>query len=185
MRSREKKHYIIVLSMHTHHPRHRLPRLNYLGFGSYFLTICTANRKPYFTDAPIVEVLVRAMFDEFRITEFSVDAYCFMPDHCHILAESLSENCDLARAVRAFKGVSASRVRKLGVRNLWQRDYYEHILRSGESISSVAAYIFANPVRAGFTKNPHDWPFSGSSSFEWKSLRPLNHEFVPSWKRSS
>jgi putative transposase len=170
--------------MNLEHPRHPLPRPYYLGLGNYFLTICTAGRRTLFTGARLVNVLVTVMLEQFCRNEFSVDAYCFMPDHCHILAGSLSETCDLAQAVRAYKGVSATRARKLGVRNLWQRDYYEHILRSSESVNSVAAYIFANPVRAGLIKNPMDWPFSGSSVFEWKTLPNPIDKFVPSWKNS-
>jgi putative transposase len=170
--------------MNSPYARHRLPRPYYLGQGVYFVTICAADRKKLFTDAHLVELLVTTLSDEFRKARFSVDAYCFMPDHCHVLVGSLADNCDLARAVRAFKGVSASRARKMGIRNLWQRDYYDHILRSGEGVNAVAAYIFANPVRAGLAGNPHDWPFSGSFTVEWKTLPTATHNFVPSWKRS-
>ena len=169
--------------MNIERPRHRLPHPYYLGLRNYFLTMCVADRRKLFTTARLVEVLVSTLLDQFCRAQLSIVAYCFMPDHCHILAGSLSQTCDLSRAVRSFKGVSATHAREMGVRKLWQRDYYDHILRSDESVNYVAAYIFANPVRAGLVKNPRDWPFSGSSAFEWKTLPPPIHDFVPSWKK--
>lgn len=169
--------------MNYKHPGHRLLRPYYLGFGSYFVTICAGSRRTLFTNARLVELLVATMHDELRKAGFSINAYCFMPDHCHILASSLADSCELSQAIRGFKGVSASRARKMGIRNLWQRDYYDHILRSGESVGTVAAYVFANPVRAGLVDDPHEWPFSGSFTFEWTKLATPTQKFVPSWKK--
>jgi putative transposase len=164
------------------HPRHRLRPPYYIGAGAYFLTICAANRRKLFTDGRLVELLTATLHDEFQKARFSVEAYCFMPDHCHVLACSLAHTSDLAQAVRAFKGVSASRARKLGLTGLWQRDYYDHILRSEEGVNAVAIYIFLNPVRAGLVRDSHEWPFSGSFTFDWKALPSPAQKFVPSWR---
>jgi len=165
------------------HPRHRLPHPYYLGPRNYFLTICTSLRRKLFTDPRLVKLVTSELTRQFRSHGFSIFAYCFMPDHCHVLAASLTEASDLVQAVRAFKGVSAVHARSLGIRNLWQRDYYDHILRSSESFHSVAAYIFENPVRAGLVNDPHDWPFSGSFVFDWKTLAHPAPSFTPTWKK--
>jgi putative transposase len=170
--------------MNILHRRHRLPRPYYLGWHNYFLTICTADRRKLLTDPALVGALVELMAEQFSRVKFSVFAYCFMPDHCHILVVSQAKTCNLAGAIRAFKGASAARARQLGVRNLWQRDYYDHILRSGESLHATAAYIFANPVRARLAKDPHSWPFSGSFLFDWKAMPDVTEDFVPPWKQS-
>ena len=164
------------------HPRHRLARPYYLGPRSYFLTICTSQRRKLFHDQRLVELLVNELA-QFRSQGFSIYAYCFMPDHCHVLAVAMTDTPDLANAVRAFKGASAAHVRALGIRNLWQRDYYDHILRSGESFDAAAAYIFENPLRSGLASDAHDWPFSGSFAFDWKKLGNASATFVPQWKR--
>ena len=170
--------------MKNDHPRHRLERPYYLGFRSYFLTICTAGRRKLFRNVRLVEALTKAMRDQFCRTGFSVYAYCYMPDHCHLLAVAQAECCDLAKAVRAFKGASTARARPLAIRNLWQRNYYDHILRSNESFDAAAAYIFENPVRAGLVSDPHDWPFSGSCVFAWKDFRLPEVKFAPPWKNT-
>jgi len=83
--------------------------------------------------------------------------------------------------VRAFKGAAATVARKSGVSNLWQKGYYDHVLRSGKSLDEAAWYVFLNPVRAGLAKTVHEWPYSGSLVFEWKSLAPPSELFHPPW----
>jgi hypothetical protein len=47
---------------------------------------------------------------------------------------------------------------------LWQKEFYEHVLRSTESVQSVAWYIWLNPVRKGLAVKPSDYPYLGSFS---------------------
>src|SRR5260370_11115757 len=114
------------------HPRHRLARPYYLGPRSYFLTICTSQRRKLFTDQRLVELLVNELA-QFRSQGFSIYAYCFMPDHCHVLAVAMTDTSDLAKAVRAFKSASAAHVRALARLNPWHAHYYNPIVRSSQS----------------------------------------------------
>ena len=41
----------------------------------------------------------------------------------------------------------------------WQRDFFDHRIRSWESAQEKATYIRMNPVRAGLVTNPKDWPY--------------------------
>jgi hypothetical protein len=84
--------------------------------------------------------------------------------------------------IRAFKGAATAVARRFGVSNLWQKGFYDHIVRAGDNPDSVAAYIFQNPVRAGLVKHWLDWPFSGSAVFSWQNLRAVHETFVPPWK---
>jgi putative transposase len=43
---------------------------------------------------------------------------------------------------------------------LWQKNYYDHVLRTNEEANHVAGYIWMNPVRKGLCKNFEDYPFS-------------------------
>ena len=45
----------------------------------------------------------------------------------------------------------------------WQKDFYDHILRSDESIEKHMLYILNNPARKGLVKNWKDYPFKGST----------------------
>ena len=45
--------------------------------------------------------------------------------------------------------------------NVWQEEFFDHVLRSGESYSQKWNYVKENPVRAGLVKNADDWPWQG------------------------
>lgn len=93
---------------------------------------------------------------------FLVHAYCFMPDHLHLLVEGKDENADLKRFVKFYKQKTGYIYRKDYGNPLWQVNYYEHVLRKGEETEAVAKYIWGNPVRKGIVEDYRDYPYSGS-----------------------
>ena len=44
---------------------------------------------------------------------------------------------------------------------LWQREFFDHVLRASESYSEKWNYVFENPVRAGLVTRADDWPYAG------------------------
>jgi len=113
---------------------------------------------------------------------FNVYAYCFMTNHLHLELASLSDNSDAILLLPDFKGSATSQARAIGVRNLWEKGFYDHILTDDDDHDAVAWYIFNNPVRKCLVNDPRDWPYSGSWMFDWKkALRPIE-EFNPPWK---
>ena len=147
--------------MRTGNPGH-LKTFDYVGLHRYFLTFCTDHRKKRFEDARPVDVvreqILRAANDE----SFAVIAYCFMPDHVHLLVEASSDASDCLRFIKRAKQFSGFHYQKQFGERLWQRYGYERTLRSEDTTLVVAKYIVANPVRAGLVENPEDYPFSGS-----------------------
>ena len=87
-----------------------------------------------------------------------------MPDHLHLLLEA-KEEANLIRFMKTFKQLSAYRYRQAFSQPLWQKGYYEHILRKEEDVRLVAQYLFGNPVRAGLVNSPDEYAFSGGSLF--------------------
>jgi putative transposase len=114
---------------------------------------------------------------------FGVYAYCFMPDHLHLIVTGENDSSELPGMVRAFKSLAAGAVRKIGMFDLWQKGYYDHVLRTGESMDSAAWYVFMNPVRAGLVGQVKEWGLSGSSAFELGKVVAPEESFVPDWKR--
>ena len=84
-----------------------------------------------------------------------------MPDHLHLLVEGTTDISDLQEFVRGWKQRSAYTAKRRGV-ILWQRGYYDHVLRNDESTERTAAYVLGNPVRAGLAARPEEYPFLGS-----------------------
>jgi len=160
----------------------RLSADSYRGRRAYFLTLCVRDRKRVFTDGALVDALLSLLAKNCSSHRFAIYAFCFMPDHLHLILVGESDSSELARLVRAFKGAATAEARRLGVSNLWQKGFYDHILRSGKTIDEAAWYILLNPVRAGLAKTIEEWPYSGSFEFEWKTLAAPRDPFHPPWK---
>ncbi len=92
---------------------------------------------------------------------FRVWAYCFMPDHLHLLVQGTMLRVSLPQFVREFKQRTSFAFRHQHRRPLWQRSYYDHVLRDDEDVLTVARYIFENPLRKGLVQEFRGYPFSG------------------------
>jgi REP-associated tyrosine transposase len=101
---------------------------------------------------------------------FVVITYCFMPDHVHMLVEGGHPAADFRELVRIFKQRSSFAWKQRNGTALWQRSYFEHVLRDDEDTSGVAKYILENPVRANLVERPEDCPFLGSKTMEVREL---------------
>jgi putative transposase len=75
-----------------------------------------------------------------------------MPNHVHgiiILADEPETRRGIPEIVRGFKTFSARRINERGGRRgaLWQRGYYEHVIRNEKALNSIRDYIASNPAR--------------------------------------
>ena len=165
-----------------HRAPNRLDPTSYLGFQEYFLTLCTDGWQKLFANPALTDALLATLRETSSAYHFAIFAYCFMPDHLHLLAQAESNACDLPVFVKAFKGRAAVAARRLGIRNLWQKGYYDHVVRDSESSGEIAWYIFLNPVRAGLASTVWEWPHSGSFVFDWKQLPVAAKTYIPPWK---
>jgi putative transposase len=159
-----------------HHRRSiRIQWYDYCTEGAYFVTICGRGRKPLFGRihnarmllndvGEVVERCWGVIPDHFSGVE--LDEYVVMPNHIHgILFLTSSEEgaaCgaptedgplarprSLGSIVRLFKSSASKESRLLGLSTLgsvWQRNYYEHVIRDGESLNRIREYILTNPL---------------------------------------
>ena len=93
-----------------------------------------------------------------------------MPDHLHLLVEATADEAALREFARVFKQRSAYHWKTAFGTQLWQRSYFEHVLRDGESPVKAAAYILANPLRAGLVDRVEDYPYLGSTTMSIREL---------------
>jgi len=85
-----------------------------------------------------------------------------MPDHVHFFASPTDREADLSKFMRAFRSLVTRQLRLLGFPYpLWQREFFDHLLRGGESYETKWQYVWQNPVRHGLVKHAEDWPFRG------------------------
>jgi putative transposase len=170
-----------------HHRRSiRLKEYDYSQPGAYFVTVCTHNRECLFgkmingimmlTDpGKIVTACWNDMPSHYPQVE--LDAFVVMPNHIHGInilrhpddvgaglkpAPTLIRH-GLTEIVRAFKTFSARRVnvaRNAPGTPLWQRNYYEHVIRGENDLNAVREYITNNP--AGWDKDDENPEFVGA-----------------------
>jgi len=126
-------------------------------------------RNPYFLNEIFVNMIIPLINNSSEKFEFTLYVYCFMPDHLHLLLSG-QEHSNLKDFMRDFKQKSAYIFRKKTGEMLWQRSYYEHVLRRDESVEEVTRYILNNPVRAGLVQDFRQYPYSGSSLFDINTL---------------
>jgi putative transposase len=142
----------------------RLPTFDYKGVFGYFVTINTYDRLPILR-GDIARRCVEVLLGSATETGFEVMVYCVMPDHVHLLAHGLDESSNLIRFVQRFKQVTGFEFKKATSSQLWHRSFYDHVLRNEDDVHDVAAYIWHNPVKAGFVTSAADYLYSGPSDY--------------------
>lgn len=137
---------------------------------SYFFTLVTHQRKRVFADARNVERWHAAVSKVQRTRPFIVEAQVVLPDHVHMIWTLPENDADYATRIRLVKTAltkdvslqatgattNASRAGK-GERDVWQRRYWEHLIRDERDFQAHVDYIHLNPVQHGFVARPGDW----------------------------
>jgi putative transposase len=148
----------------------RLSNFSYIGQYRYSLTFCTNERRALFiSDAPVQLVrsqILRAATEE----PFAITAYCYMPDHLHLLVEGRTTTSDCKRFISRAKQYSGFYYKKEFRSRLWQRYGFERVLREHEPTLVVARYILNNPIRAGLVQRVEDYPYVGSEVYSLSEL---------------
>ena len=144
----------------------RLEKFDYSHFGVYFITICTSERKCNLSKIdrstqgirvellPIGEIVEKWLnkIPEYG-TDYDLDQYTIMPNHMHLLLrirynEHASPN-SLISVIGWLKYQITKDVRET-VRfvdfPLFQRSFYDHIVRNQDDYERIAKYMFENPV---------------------------------------
>jgi putative transposase len=157
-----------------HHRRlTRLKEYDYSQSGGYFITICTQNRSCLFGEidndkmmvnqyGEVVQISWNELPDHYNNVE--LDVFVIMPNHIHGIiflkdvgaglkpapTGLVNKPYSLPEIIRGFKTFSARNLNKLRTMPgapVWQRNYYEHVIRRDESLDKIREYIITNPLR--------------------------------------
>src|SRR5215211_1046793 len=148
----------------------RLDGFSYVGPAQYFLTFCTFERLPVLKDSHLRDQALRQFRLAASVEAFVILAYCLMPDHVHLLVEGTSDCSDFRRFAKMAKQRAGAAYARHSGRPLWQKGYFERVLRPHDNPKSIARYIVENPVRAGLATNPLDYPHVGSDVWGLQAL---------------
>jgi putative transposase len=152
---------------------HRLATFSYKGRHRYSLTVCSDRRRTLFIRADVVQKALSQIAQSAAKRAFAIFAYCFMPDHLHLLAEGQSDEADLIAFAKDTKQRIGYHYPRTDDEPVWQKGYFERVLRDDETTLTVVKYILENPVRKGLVREPRDYPFSGSMIWSWDELLEL------------
>jgi REP element-mobilizing transposase RayT len=100
---------------------------------------------------------------------FELHAAVVMPDHVHLIYSPLRRedgwSYSLPEIMKAIKGRSARQINMaLNSKGpVWQEEFFDHVLRSNDSLVDRVDYVCQNPVRAGLVKAEaeYSWSFKG------------------------
>ena len=130
----------------------RLENYDYKEGNTVFVTVCVADRKkllgsiqkpPSAAEEPVIQLSEMGRIVSFYTeTICGVIKYVIMPNHVHMIVEN-AEGESISAKLRAWKSLIT---RKIGV-GIWQRSFYDHVIRDEEDFRIRWKYIDDNPAR--------------------------------------
>ena len=142
--------------------KHRLPAEYYRGVTSVAFTLCLKDRKETFIHPEIVEVFTAHLRAVIQDSGCIAPAYCFMPDHQHIIVTGTNAQADTWKTVVRYKQKTGYWMSMNMLHTEWQKDFYDHVIRKRDDVSRQVRYVLDNPVRKGLAASWRDYPFQGS-----------------------
>ena len=147
--------------------------------GTYFFTVNLHDRKSTLL-VDEIDLLRTAFYRVKKQHPFIVNAIVVLPEHIHAIMTLPANDSDFAkrwslikagfsRQLPKFEKISHSRAQK-GERGIWQRRYWEHLVRDDVDLKRHIDYIHYNPVKHGHVPSPVDWPYSSLHGFIDKGI---------------
>ena len=152
--------------------------------GTYFFTVNLLQRHNNNLLVEQIDVL-RKNIQQVKINHpFKIHAWVVLPEHLHCVIELPPGDSDFAKRWRLIKmgfskalpnteKRSKSRLKR-GERGIWQRRYWEHLIRDDTDYNAHLDYIHINPVKHGLVNQVSDWPYSTFHHFVKNGIYPSN-----------
>jgi putative transposase len=151
---------------------------------TYFFTVNCAKRRG---NKLLVEKIdkLRQVFRKVKeMHPFEIDAMVVLPEHLHCVWTLPQGDANFgmrwalikagfSRLIPPDERRSESRVKR-GERGIWQRRFWEHMIRDEEDFSRHVDYIHWNPVKHGWVDQVSTWPYSSFHSYVRRGVYPLD-----------
>ena len=145
----------------------RLKGYDYSQSGAYFVTICTHNRGLLFEEEEVKKILDKEWLNTGGIRQNVIlDEFVVMPNHLHgiiMIIQGVGAYCDtplqnrfkspsktVGAIIRGFKSTTTRQINLFhntpGI-PIWQRNYYDHIVRNEDEMNKIREYIRNNPLK--------------------------------------
>jgi len=137
--------------------------------GTYFFTVNLAERQNTLLIDEI-DKLKASLLAMKKRHPFVLDAMVVLPNHMHILMTLPEGDNDFPTRLRLLKSGFSRLIpkteliretrKKKGERGIWQRRYWEHLIRDDRDYANHVEYIHNNPVKHGYVNKAQDWQYS-------------------------
>lgn len=138
--------------------------------GTWFFTVTCLGRYDNDLRVKNIGILRRSVGTVKRSYPFAIHAWVVLPDHLHCVISLPEGDTDFATRWRLIKAgfskglperewVSDTR-RRRGERGVWQRRYWEHLIRDDADFQAHVDYCHINPLKHGLVERVGDWPYS-------------------------
>jgi putative transposase len=138
--------------------------------GTYFFTVNALQRHSNDLLTRHIDLLREQVRLVRHAHPFRIHGWVVLPDHLHCAIELPPGDADFARRLGLIKAGFSKRLPKIerrsgvrmrrGERGIWQRRYWEHLIRDEEDFAAHMDYVHFNPVRHGYVARVADWPYS-------------------------
>ncbi len=144
--------------MNANRKPNRLKNYDYSSQGAYFITICTLDRKCILSHIVGGDALIAPQTNLTHCGEIArkyiesmpgIDKYVIMPNHIHLLIaidgpmKASAPTISVPNLIRSFKVLVSKEIGQ----SIWQRSFYDHIIRDEEDYLNHLRYIEDNPAR--------------------------------------
>ncbi len=147
----------------------------YIEGATYFFTVNLAERENSALLIEHIDALRKAFRYVKKRRPFTIDAIVILPEHLHCIWTLPSDDSDystrwnllkghFSRSIKTGEHCSKSRIKRRE-RGLWQRRFWEHLIRDEKDFQQHIDYIHWNPVKHGWVKNIADWQYSSFHEF--------------------
>ena len=145
-------------------------RRAFVAGGTWFFTVNLLQRKNNDLLVREIELLRRVVQQVRQKHPFHIDAWVVLPEHLHCVLTLPTGDSDFSLRWRLIKSafsralpkeerISATR-QKYGERGIWQRHFWEHLIRDELDFQRHVDYVHVNPLKHGLVKCVSDWPYS-------------------------
>jgi putative transposase len=138
--------------------------------GTYFFTVTLLQRRNNDLLTREIDLLRTVVADVRRRHPFHIHAWVVLPDHLHCVIELPEGDVDFSVRWRLIKmgfskGMPATERRsavrrRRGERGIWQRRFWEHLIRDEDAFQAHMDYVHFNPAKHGLATQVVDWPYS-------------------------
>jgi putative transposase len=138
--------------------------------GTYFFTLNLLQRRNNDLLIQFIDILRDVVKHVKQKHPFKIHGWVVLPDHLHCVIELPVGDADFATRLRLIKAGFSKAIPKTeyrsdvrlarGERGIWQRRYWEHLIKDDADCRAHVDYVHINPLKHGLVTQVKDWPYS-------------------------